>query len=227
MPLHADALVCLDFDDTLVANQSHFEDAEREFVRLLAAEHGIGADAARSALEQADRGHHHLGRHRNRFLLTLLAAAAAASGAPAIPLGLLPRLLAIAAHPYDAQPEPLPGVRRALARLRAAHPGPLWLLTSGDPVVQAGRVQRSGLAPYFDAVHIVPEKTAQVYAALGRGRPHALMVGNSPRADILPALAAGFAALHVQVPTWAFDLAPLPPGVPRFASFADAVAALL
>jgi len=227
MPLAADALVCLDFDDTLVANQTHFDRAERELADLLHDACGVDTEEALRAFERVDARHHHLGRHRNRFLLTVLAAYGEAAGSEAVPLHLLPRLAAIAAHPYDAHPEPKPGAAPALARLRAAHPGPIWLVTSGDPVVQTGRVHRSGLAGHFDAVHVVAEKTAAVFAALGHGHAHRLMVGNSPRTDILPALEAGFETLYVRVPTWYLDLAPLPAAVPQFDSFAAAVEGML
>lgn len=220
-----ETLICIDFDDTLVANQEHFDQAERRLFSLLAP-YGDAA-GLRPAFDAADLRLHQLGRHRNRFLMAVLTTYAQVTGTDCVPLSKLPELAAIAAHPYDAHPEPKPGAAETLARLRAAGCGPLWLVTAGDAVVQAGRVRRSGLLPYFDAVHVVEEKTPEVFAALGHGYTRRWMVGNSPRSDILPAAAAGFVPLYVRVPTWTLDLAPLPPGVAEFPSFAAAGAELL
>lgn len=227
MPLPAHALVCVDFDDTLVVNQRHFDHAVRELAQVLHAACGVDEAEARRAFEAVDARYHHQGRHRNRFLLTVLAAFCEVTGTDAVPMEALPRLAAISAYPYDARPDPVPGGAKALERLRAAHRGPLWLVTAGDAVVQSGRIQRSGLAGPFDAIHIVPDKTAAVFAALGHGHAQRWMIGNSPRTDILPALEAGFSPLYVDVGTWRLDLAPVPDHVPRFASFAAAVEHLL
>jgi putative hydrolase of the HAD superfamily len=220
-------LVCLDFDDTLVANQAHFAAATSALAELCARDLGADAAAVASAFGAADRGLGAHGRHRNRFLLSVLATYCRVAGTDSVPLDRMAELARIAAMPYDAVPTPEPGVPQALAVLRGNLPGPLWLVTAGDPVVQEGRVRRSGLADRFDAVHIVPEKTASVYAALGRGYTRAWMVGNSPATDILPARAAGFQVVLVTVPTWDLDVAPVPPDVPQPPELPAAVRYLL
>ena len=71
----------------------------------------------------------------------------------------------------------------------------LVLVTKGDLRDQRAKLERSGLEPHFDHIEIVPEKTPETYAAIlarldiAAGR--FAMVGNSPRSDILPVLAAG------------------------------------
>ncbi len=222
----APELVCVDFDDTLVASQEHFARAAEALNHLLQRECGLKSAAAHAIFRRCDAAHHHLGRHRNRFLATLVAAYAEAAGREEVPLRLLHELAAIAATPYDAPVTPLPGVAPALRRLRRHCPR-VALVTAGDAVVQAGRIQRSGLAALFSETHVVPEKTPAVFAALGRGHRRCVMIGNAPRADLWPALAAGFEAVHVQAPTWELDDAPLPPGVPSCPSFAAAVDLLL
>ena len=225
--LRPETLVCVDFDDTLVANQEHFEAALRQLVQALTELPGVSAAAARAAFERLDAQQHGHDRHRNRFLQTVVATYCAVAGTDAVPLQWLPRLAGLAALPYDAPPRPVPGAAEALERLRRRHPGPLWLVTTGDPVVQAGRIQRSGLAGRFDALHILPRKDVAAFAALGAGRSRPWMIGNSPATDVLPALAAGFAVLHVTAATWALDVAAVPPEVPRCPSFPAAVDHLL
>ncbi len=220
-------LLCIDFDDTLVVNQAHFLAAGRRLAELCARE--LGADPASvaatfAATDAALRAH---GRHRHRFLLSVVGTFCRMAGVESVPLALLPALAEIAALPYDTPPSPEPGVPAALAQLRRQHAGHLWLVTAGDGVVQEGRVRRSGLAGYFDAVHIVPEKTPDIFRRLGAGHQDPWMVGNAPAADILPALEAGFHVVHVAAPTWDLDVAPLPPGVPSVPDFPAAVAHLL
>jgi putative hydrolase of the HAD superfamily len=71
-------------------------------------------------------------------------------------------------------------------------------------------VERSGLARYFEAVEVVPEKDAKTYSALvdkyGLARDTSWMVGNSPRSDVNPALAAGLNAVFVpHADTWILE----------------------
>jgi putative hydrolase of the HAD superfamily len=62
-------------------------------------------------------------------------------------------------------------------------------------------VERSGLGKYFEAVVIVPEKDPETYRAITA--KYALvpqitwMIGNSPRSDINPSLAADLNAVFV------------------------------
>jgi putative hydrolase of the HAD superfamily len=76
------------------------------------------------------------------------------------------------------------------------------------------------LGELFDAVEIVSDKTPATYArvfARHGGAHRALMVGNSLRSDVLPALEAGAWGVHVpQGPVWALDHAEPPAGHPRF-----------
>ncbi len=222
-----DTLVCVDFDDTLVVNQAHFAEAVERLCTICRERLGVEAAVTREAFESADARYHPLGRHRNRFLMTVFAAFCQVAGVEAVPLDLVAPLAAAAAHPYDAPPTPEPGVDIALARLRAAHRGPLWLVTTGDLVVQHGRVQRSGLGGHFDQVHVLADKNAAAFAQLGRIHRHRWMIGNSPATDILPALAAGYEVAYVRTETWTLDMRPVPPGIPAFDSFAAAVDGLL
>jgi putative hydrolase of the HAD superfamily len=99
----------------------------------------------------------------------------------------------------------LAGVPEALARLSGRFR--LLLLTKGDREVQENKLARSGLGHFFDGVHIVPEKDADVIRVLmaeyGLQPEQTWLVGNSPRSDINPALEAGIGAIHVPHPnTW-------------------------
>jgi len=90
----------------------------------------------------------------------------------------------------------------------------LILLTKGDPTIQQDKIERSGLGPYLEAIHIVPEKGPQVLheliARYGLDPRRTWMVGNSPRSDVNPALAAGIGAIHIPYAMpWLFEEIPI------------------
>jgi len=99
----------------------------------------------------------------------------------------------------------LEGVRETLDYLSPRHD--LFLLTKGDSEEQKLKVERSGIEEYFKQVVIVPEKDVITYHRvvneLQIDPQRAWMVGNSPRSDINPALAAGLNAVYIPHPhTW-------------------------
>ncbi len=99
----------------------------------------------------------------------------------------------------------LEGVQETLAYLSPRHD--LFLLTKGDSEEQKLKVERSGIEEYFKQVVIVPEKDVSTYhrivSELRVDPQRTWMVGNSPRSDINPALAAGLNAVYIPHPhTW-------------------------
>ena len=76
------------------------------------------------------------------------------------------------------------------------------------------------LARYFEHTAIVKEKDKASYDRLvaDRGLPfeRTWMIGNSPKSDINPALAAGLKAVYVPHPrTWSLEHEQLPDSHPR------------
>ena len=110
----------------------------------------------------------------------------------------------IRTHPLEL----LDGVRETLDYLSPRHD--LLLLTKGDVEEQKLKVERSGIEHYFRQVEIVPEKDVATYHRLvedlGIDPREIWMIGNSPRSDINPALAAGLNAVFIPHPyTWHFE----------------------
>jgi putative hydrolase of the HAD superfamily len=102
----------------------------------------------------------------------------------------------------------LEGVQATLDYLAPRHE--LILLTKGDHEEQTLKVDRSGIVHYFQQVLIVPEKNQATYQQVLSSvevEPHnTWMIGNSPRSDINPALAAGLNAVFIPHPhTWHFE----------------------
>ncbi len=110
--------------------------------------------------------------------------------------------------------ELLPGVADLLPQLADRHK--LILMTKGVHAEQADKFARSGLAPHFAAVEIVSEKDPVTYKSVVA--KHALtpattwMIGNSPKSDINPALAAGLNAVFLfHKDTWVLEHAGINP----------------
>jgi putative hydrolase of the HAD superfamily len=122
------------------------------------------------------------------------------------------RIRGFAATIADQQIELLPGVGETLADLASRHR--LILMSKGNQAEQADKLARSGLAKYFSAVEIVPEKDPATYrrvmAHYELASHTAWMIGNSPKSDINPALAAGLHAIFlVHKDTWVLEHAAL------------------
>ena len=96
---------------------------------------------------------------------------------------------------------PLPGVQETLEALVQRRRYRLVVFTKGELMDQEGKLARSGLEQYFSHVETVSNKTEQEYRQLCENLDVApeqtLMVGNSFRSDIAPALAAGAYAIHI------------------------------
>ena len=91
----------------------------------------------------------------------------------------------------------LPAVPETLHALRAS--SQLTLVTKGVERFQRPKLVRSGLEQLFDQVYVVAEKDQAIYeqivTELGVDRQKTWMIGNSPKSDINPAVAAGLGAI--------------------------------
>ena len=100
------------------------------------------------------------------------------------------------------------------------------LITKGDLLDQERKLAQSGLGDLFDGVEIVSEKTPAVYAAIferhGDGAERAMMVGNSMRSDVVPAIEAGGWGIYVPHGlVWEIEHAEAPEQAARFREIAD------
>jgi putative hydrolase of the HAD superfamily len=114
--------------------------------------------------------------------------------------------------------ELMEGVAETVAKLSERHT--LTIFTKGDKDEQQIKVDRSGLKKYFRHMAIVKEKNREAYLQLaedqGFDHQHTWMIGNSPKSDINPALAAGLNAVYVPHPrTWSLEKEEVPESHPR------------
>ena len=214
-------LICLDADDTLWGHERYFQDAARRYHALLAG--FIEPAQSEARLNEAEgRNLHIYGYGVKGFTLSMLETALEIAG-DALPAGSVREILAIGRDLMRHPVTPLAGVAETLPVLRQR--GRLVLVTKGDLFHQESKLAASGLGDHFEGVEIVSEKTAPVYARIfaryGAAPERALMVGNSLRSDILPALEAGAYAVHIPHEfEWAHERANAPEGERRFAALA-------
>ena len=188
----------IDADDTLWENNIYFERAIGRFISFLN-HREYSPEQVREVLNDAERDSivtHGYGLHS--FAHSLVATFEKLSVEPITP-ELHERIHSFAHQISEHPVEILPGVRETLAYLAERHH--VIMMTKGNIVEQAGKVERSGLKQYFAAVEIVPEKEENTYrSAVAKYalKPETTwMVGNSPKSDINPALAAGLHAVFV------------------------------
>ncbi len=188
----------IDADDTLWENNIYFERAIVRFISFLN-HHEFSPAQVREVLNDVEREcivKHGYGLHS--FAHALVDTFERLSVSPVTP-ELHAQISSFAHTVADHPMELLPEVSQTLEYLSARHR--LILMTKGALVEQTGKIERSGLKQYFAATEIVAEKDAAAYQGLIE--KHSLthestwMIGNSPKSDINPALAAGLHAVFV------------------------------
>lgn len=211
-----------DADDTLWQNEQFFRLTEDRFVALLGA-HGRAAEISGKLLEAEKRNLAFYGFGIKGFVLSMIETAIEITKGE-VKASVIAEILAagreMAAHPVET----LPHVRETLEALAPDYR--LVLITKGDLFDQERKLAASGLGELFDAVEIVSDKNAatyeRIFARHGDGAGRAMMIGNSLKSDILPALAAGAWAVHVPHDlTWAREHAEEPVGEGRYRKLVD------
>lgn len=195
-----------DADDTLWQNEQFFRETEGRFLDLLS-DFGDRATLSSRLFAVEKRNIPVYGFGIKGFVLSMMETALEVSAGrldPSVIAGVLAMGRDMLNHPIEL----LPGVRETLEALTERYP--LILITKGDLFDQERKLTASGLAELFCGVEIVSEKSAAVYArvfaARGDGADKGLMVGNSLRSDILPALEAGAFAVHIPHDlTWTYE----------------------
>ncbi|WP_337186536.1 HAD family hydrolase [Phenylobacterium sp.] len=215
--------VGLDADDTLWHNETIFRLTQDRLRAMLSDYASHELTTARLA-EVEKRNLRLYGYGVKGFTLSMIETAMELTeGQP--PGRLIADILAAGREMLSEPVEPLPGVDNALAELAEAGLR-LILITKGDLLHQEQKLAASGLGDLFAAVEIVSEKDASTYARVfdryGTGAGEAVMVGNSLRSDILPAIEAGAWGAYIPYPiTWAHEVADPPADHPRFTELAS------
>lgn len=188
----------IDADDTLWENNVYFERAITSFISYL--DHRVHTrEEVRehlNACEHVTIAKHGYGLQSfRRSLVDCFEQLSDGSITPEKHARIVSFTEAVAAHEIEL----LVGVEDTLRELGERHR--LILVTKGNSEEQNDKVERSGLRELFAAVEVPHEKTVEMYRELAAryvcDTPNTWMIGNSPRSDINPALAAGLGAVFI------------------------------
>lgn len=187
-----------DADDTLWENNIYFERAIAAFISYL--DHRVHTkEEVREHLNTCERAT--IAKHGyglQSFRRSLINCFEQLSDSP-VTAEKHARIVSFAQAIADQEIELLEGVEETLRALSQRHR--LILVTKGNQDEQQDKLERSGLRGLFDAVEVPHEKTESMYRELiarhGCDAANTWMIGNSPRSDINPALAAGLNAVFV------------------------------
>jgi putative hydrolase of the HAD superfamily len=206
-----------DADDTLWQNEQFFRMTEKVFADLLR-DHAEPEHLSQRLLEAEKRNLAVYGFGIKGFTLSMIETAIEVTEgrAPARVIGeILEAGRTMLGHPVET----LPHARETLEALAPRYR--LVLITKGDLFDQERKLAQSGLGELFDAIEIVSDKSTatyeRVFARHGDGAERAMMIGNSLKSDVAPALEAGSWGVYVPHDlTWVLERIEEPAHAPRF-----------
>ncbi|MCX8061210.1 MAG: HAD hydrolase-like protein [Anaerolineales bacterium] len=200
-------IIAFDADDTLWHNESRYQAAKSDFVRLMASFQP--PEQVSALLDEIELRNLSLyGYGMKSFTLSMIEAALAISKGE-ISGKQIQAILAIARRVLTAPVELFPNVAETIAQLAEQYE--LMLITKGDASEQEQKINRSGIGHYFRAIEIVHDKTVATYekilAKYHLSPQRFVMIGNSLRSDILPVVQLGGIAIYIpHEMTWAHEL---------------------
>lgn len=190
--------IAFDADDTLWDNQSAFVAVEKRYTEILSpwgAEEEI-SDAL-FAVETANMPN--LGFGAKAFSISLVENAVRVSKGN-ISATAIGEIVELGKSLLALPATPLPEVKETLEILSKRNLL-LAVFTKGELLDQENKLRRSGLLEYFQHFKVVSDKTPQevrtLCSELGILPDELLMVGNSFKSDVIPAIQAGAWAAHI------------------------------
>ena len=211
-----------DADDTLWQNEQFFRLTEERFQSLLA-DHAPAEHLAARLLEAEKRNLAHYGYGIKGFTLSMIETAVEVTEGR-VPAAIIGEILAAGREMLSHPVETLPKARETLAALAGDYR--IVLITKGDLFDQERKLAASGLGDFFDGVEIVSDKTPATYERVftrhGDGPARAMMVGNSLKSDVVPAIEAGSWGIYVPHDlTWVLERIEPPEGHARYRQIGD------
>ena len=191
-------VIAFDADDTLWDCQSHFEEVEEHLYSLIAPY----CEDPKHELFLTESGNMaDLGYGCKAFTISIIETALRIAGND-ISATQLSELLQHCKRLLHLPATPLPEVEETLQTLREGLDGErMVVFTKGELQDQENKLKRSGLLKYFDDVEITSDKGQAEFLALCEHQQihpsELLMIGNSLKSDIAPALAIGAWAIHI------------------------------
>ena len=192
-------VIAFDADDTLWDNEPFFRNAEHRLCEMLAP---YGTEEELSdrifGVEMANMPDYGYGAIA--FTMSLIESAIKISDGK-ISAREIGEIIEMGRQLLRLDATPLDGVAETLRALKEKGRYRLVVFTKGELLTQENKLKRSGLQPFFDKVFIVSDKKEANYQGLCKDLriepEQLLMVGNSLKSDILPALNIGASAIYI------------------------------
>ncbi len=201
-------IIVFDADDTLWDCQSWFDEVEHQCADLLSP-WATAKEVSQGLFQTETKNLSLTGYGTKAFTLSLIENAVRVTHGQ-LSGNIIMQLLELGKHLLKFPTTPLPEVESTLQHLAALRRYQLVVFTKGELMDQEGKLQRSGLEKYFSHMETVSNKTEREYRQLcenlGVAPEETLMVGNSFRSDIAPALSAGAWTAHIPYQVvWALE----------------------
>lgn len=214
---HGLTTIGFDADDTLWQNEQFFRMTQERFAELLA-DYADRDHLEERLLAAEKRNLGHYGFGIKGFVLSMIETAIEVTD-ERVPASVIHELLRAGQDMLQHPIHLLPDVRDTVEAL--ADDFRLLMITKGDLLDQERKLAQSGLGDLFDGVEIVSHKTPAIYAEIfarhGEGAAQAMMVGNSLKSDVIPAIEAGGWGIYVPHDlTWELEHAAPPAAHPRY-----------
>jgi putative hydrolase of the HAD superfamily len=214
---HKITTIGFDADDTLWQNEEFFRLTQDIFYNLLR-DYADPDQLAGRLLQSERKNLGHYGFGIKGFMLSMIETAIEVTDQK-VPASVIQTIIEagqeMLRHPVNLLPHAHESVEALGRDFR------LVLITKGDLLDQERKLAQSGLGEMFDAVEIVADKTPETYIRAfmrhGHGPDRAVMVGNSMKSDVVPAIEAGGWGIHVPAKyEWEMERAEAPVDHPRF-----------
>lgn len=209
--------IAFDADDTLWENEKIFKLTEERFRNLLA-DYTTEQILSARLLEMERKNLRYYGYGIKGFTLSMVETAIDITNGD-VPANVIHEILHAGREMHDHPAAPYPGVHETLQHLSGDFR--IVLITKGDLFDQERKLAQSGLGDYFSAVEIVSEKDESTYQRIfqqyGDGPARSMMVGNSLKSDVVPAVKAGAWGVHIPSEIeWAMEKDDAPTHSDRF-----------
>lgn len=192
-------VIAFDADDTLWTNEPFFQEVEKQYTDLLKP-YGTSEEISAALFQTEMKNLRLLGYGAKAFTISMVETALQVSQQK-IAAEDICRIIDLGKSLLEMPIELLPGVKETLKALKEKGNYKLVVATKGDLLDQENKLERSGLAPYFDHIEVMSDKTEKEYRRLLNilqiEPPEFLMIGNSLKSDIQPVLSLGGYGVHV------------------------------
>ena len=201
-------VIGFDADDTLWVNEPYFQDAGKQFCRLLNPYLHDMEITAKELFMTEIKNLDLYGYGVKAFILSMIETAIRISGGK-IKADEIGSILEMGNTILNMPIQLLDDVENVLKKLKSRY---LFILvTKGDLLDQERKLKLSGLIDYFHHIEIMSDKHEDNYRKLLMHlniKPEEfLMIGNSVKSDILPAISIGATAIHVPFEvTWQHEI---------------------